>query len=70
LLNAQNVARHLLDALGDAPAVLRSETESPEDQEIQSALGQIDSLWRHPLPFCFYKEDTLSLVEVQGGGGV
>src|SRR5262249_5081230 len=35
LLNAQRLARALLDALGDGPAVLRLERERVQDQQIQ-----------------------------------
>ena len=56
LLNAEHVARYLLNALGYAPAVLRPEGEGAEDQQIQSALRQVDVWNRHLLfPSCFYK---------------
>lgn len=41
LLNLQNVAGDLLDALGDGPAVLGLESQGFEDQEIESALDEV-----------------------------
>ena len=42
LLDLQDVARDLLDALGDAPAVHRFERESFQDQQIERALQNFD----------------------------
>ena len=44
LLNLQNLARDLMEALGNAPAVLGAEGESSENQEIQSSLRKFDAL--------------------------
>lgn len=69
LLNAEHVARYLLNALGYAPAVLRPEGEGAEDQQIQSALRQVDVWNRHLLfPLLLLQEHTTSLVEEQGEG--
>jgi len=43
LLNTEDLAGHLLDALGDAPSVLWFQGEGAENEEIQSALGEIDA---------------------------
>jgi hypothetical protein len=43
LLNAEDLAGHLLHALGNAPSVLGLNGEGAEDEEIEGALGQIDA---------------------------
>jgi hypothetical protein len=67
LLDAQHVARNLLDALGYGPAMLRFERKGLQDEQIQRSLWKVDTARvGHALPFCFYKEHIRSLVEVQG----
>ena len=60
--------RHLVDALGDRPAMLRPERERLEDQEIERPLGR--SSWSSATrsPFALL-QDVRSLVEVQGEAG-
>jgi hypothetical protein len=41
LLDLQDLAGDLLDALGDGPAVLRLQGEGFEDEEVESALNEI-----------------------------
>ena len=48
LLDLQDVARDLLDALGDAPAVHGFERQSFQDQKIERALQDFDP-WTHGL---------------------
>ena len=50
LLDLQDAARDLLDALRNGPAVLRLERERLQDQEVQSALRQVDAFIRHDFP--------------------
>jgi hypothetical protein len=38
LLDAENLARDLLDAFGDGPAVLRTQGECAEDEKVERAL--------------------------------
>jgi hypothetical protein len=47
LVDLENVARCLLDALGDAPAVHRLDGECVEDQELQGALEQVGLVTGH-----------------------
>src|SRR5580698_6337960 len=44
LLDAQHIARHLLYAFGDGPAVLRTKGDCSEDEQIQRPLWKIDIL--------------------------
>ncbi len=55
-----------MNALGDGPAVPRFKDERAQDQEVQGTLRKINSRVRHLLPYGFYREHTLPLVEAQG----
>src|SRR3954447_21021976 len=67
LLDAQHLARNLLDALGYGPAVLRFQRKGLQDEQIQRSLRKVDTVrFGHALPSHFYKEHTRSLVEAQG----
>src|SRR5215467_1386599 len=48
LLHAQHVARNLLDALGNGPAMLRLQCQRSQNQQIQSSLRKINP--RHVKP--------------------
>src|SRR4051812_35051798 len=50
LLHLQDFARHLLDALGDGPAVRRLKGKRLQDQEIQGALDEIGGFAHMPRP--------------------
>src|SRR5439155_26573126 len=65
LLNAEHLAGHLLDALGDAPSMLGVEGEGAKDEQVEGALGEIDACG-HWVPFRFYRKDIRRLVEAQG----
>src|SRR5438270_7934222 len=69
LLNFEEIVRDLLDALGNGPAVQRTQRYSFQNQQIQSALGKIDSLLGHNAPCPLLQEDSPLSVEVQGEGG-
>jgi hypothetical protein len=43
LLDFQRLAREDVDALGDAPAVLRAAAEHAEDHHLEVALQKVDS---------------------------
>src|SRR5262249_9282139 len=49
LVDLEHVLRHLLDALGDRPAVLRFLLKRTKDQEVERALEKVElsRLWRH-----------------------
>jgi len=66
LLHKQNFAGNLVDALRNRPAVQGLQSDGAENQEVQSALREIDSAVRHSFPYHFYREDSASLVEAQG----
>jgi hypothetical protein len=55
LLDLQRVARDLLDALADRPAVLRSQGERLEDDQVERPLREVDLRLGHRLPFHFYR---------------
>ena len=57
---------NLLHALGDGPAVLRSEGKSAQDEEIESALGKIETGRRHAVPFRFDKRVSQFLSKRKG----
>ena len=67
LLHAQHVARDLLEPFGNRPAVLGFVGDTPQDQQVQSALRQFDPR-RHSrdVPLLLRQESTQLLVEVQG----
>src|SRR3984957_647738 len=44
LLNLQHAAGTLMEAFGDSPAVFWAEGESTQDQETESALGEVEGL--------------------------
>jgi hypothetical protein len=44
LVHLQDVARQLLDALRNRPAMLRLEQERLQDEEIERALDEVDGL--------------------------
>jgi hypothetical protein len=50
LLNPQDVARSLLNTLGNGPAVLGTESECPENEEIQGSLRKVEVLGNHVSP--------------------
>jgi len=66
LLHLQDVRGDLLDPLGYRPAVLGTEREGSQDQQVQRALWKLQSLVAHLLPFCFDRKDSTRLVEAQG----
>jgi hypothetical protein len=67
LLDTQRVTGNLLNALRDGPSMLWAESQRPEDEEIESALGKVEIWLRHGFnPFRFYKSLERSIVEVQG----
>jgi hypothetical protein len=43
LLDAEDLTRHLLNALGNAPSVLGLEREGAQDQKVKGALREIDA---------------------------
>src|ERR1700687_1776246 len=47
LLNLHDVTRNLLQALGNGPAVARAESESFQNEEIESALRKLDAFRGH-----------------------
>src|SRR5262249_44531544 len=61
--------RDLLDALGDAPAVLRAGLQRAEHQHVEGALQQVHVFGRHPaslsLPLDDLQEDRETLVDCQ-----
>src|SRR5215469_3621400 len=69
LRDAQRVARHLLNALGNGPAVLRLEGQNLEDQQVERPLWHVNVLFRHSAPLRLLQEQANAfLVEVQGEG--
>src|SRR3954466_9395244 len=54
LRDLECLAGHLVNSLGDRPAMLRRERERFEDQEVERSLRQIESIG-HGFPLCFYK---------------
>jgi len=56
-----------MNAFGDGPTVLRLKRHGAQDQQVQCSLWKVDAGVRHLLPYHFYREHTLPLVEVQGG---
>src|ERR1700733_12188965 len=67
LLDAQHVARNLLDALGYGPAMLRFQRKGLQDEQIQRSLWKVDTVRvGHALPFRFYKEHTDLLSKWKG----
>src|SRR5262245_25865260 len=60
LSNAQDLFRALLESLGDAPAVHRSELQRLEDEHVEGSLEQLVAwvVGRHCLPFDGQKEAT------------
>jgi hypothetical protein len=67
LLDLQDFAGYLMDSFGNGPAVVGAEGECSEDQEVQRALREIDTLVSHQLPLSFYTDDSIPPVEAQGG---
>jgi hypothetical protein len=66
LLDAQQVAGHLLDSLGDRPAVHRLEGTRAQDQEIERALQDV-SVVAHPPPLKLRRDGPpVSLVDSHG----
>src|SRR5215469_13823908 len=55
LLYLKNVTRHLLNAFGNSPTVLRTKCERTQDEEVESTLRKVDPLHWHVLPLRFYK---------------
>ena len=49
LLDAEDIARYLLDAFRDGPAVLRPDGERSEDEEVECALRQVNGWQWVPL---------------------
>ena len=63
LLDAEDVARYLLDALGDGPAVLRAEGKSLEDEQVEGALRKVDAFGRQiGSPFWLLHEEIVDLL--------
>ena len=60
LLYLKNVTRHLLNALGNGPTVLRTKRERSQDKEVESTLRKVDPLGWHVFPFRFYTEQYSS----------
>src|SRR5213592_3376249 len=57
LLDAQNVAGDLLNALRNAPAVLRFEGQGLEDQQVECSLRKVDPFVYHKMfPFWLLQE--------------
>ena len=61
LLNLENFARDLMDSFGNGPAVVGTECECPENQEVERALRKVDTLVSHLLPLSFYRAIALPL---------
>src|SRR5439155_13832819 len=59
LLHLKNVARNLLNALGDGPAVLGFERQRFQNEEIQCALRQVNAFVHH-FPLLLLQNQTLS----------
>src|SRR5258708_7492349 len=56
LLNAQHIARNLLDAFGYGPAMLWLQHQRLQNQDVQSALRKFDAMrGGQVVPFHFYK---------------
>ena len=57
MLNLQDAAGNLMDAFGDGPAVFGAEGESSQNEEIESALREVDGLrwWHGVVPLYFYR---------------
>lgn len=68
LLNAQNIARYLLQALGNCPAMLRSQGKNSQDQKIKRSLGKFKALsCDSPVPLVLLQVTIQrSLDEAQG----
>jgi hypothetical protein len=68
LLNAQNIARYLLQALSNCPAMLRSQSKNSQDQKVKRPLGKSNALSRDcPVPRLLLQVTIQrSLDEVQG----
>ncbi len=62
LLNAEHIAGDLLDAFRNGPAVLRTQGESPEDEQIQSALGEIQFFVRHEVLHLLLGQEKIRLL--------
>src|SRR5262249_3505999 len=54
LLYLKNVTRHLLNALGNGPTMLRTKRERAQDKEVESTLRKVDPLYWHVFPLRFY----------------
>src|SRR5437762_1952065 len=67
LLYPQGIAGDLLQAFGDRPPVERLERQSLEDEQVESALREIEAFvhWRASLSL-LQKEHNTGIVEVQG----
>jgi hypothetical protein len=64
LLNLENFARDLLNALGDGPAVLGFEREGFKDEEIESALDEIVG-FAHSVIIYIWIVDSQGVEEVE-----
>lgn len=56
LLDAEDVTRYLLHAFGDGPAVLRTNGERSEDEEVECALREVDVRWQQFIPLVLLQE--------------
>ena len=68
LLNAEHVAGNLLDAFGDGPAVLGTQGESAEDEQVQGALGEFQFFNGHAIvPLLLRQEKIRQLLSKRKG---
>jgi hypothetical protein len=61
LLDAENLARDLLDAFGDGPAMLRTHGEGAEDEKVERALRKINMRNRH-VPLSLLQDNVCLLL--------
>jgi hypothetical protein len=66
LLNLENLARHLRNALRDGPTMLRLERNSLEDQNVKSTLRDIYPFIGHGLLLSLLQEATTTPVGAKG----
>src|SRR4029077_20837934 len=62
LLNAQNIARNLLDALRDGPAMLRFKKERLQNEDVHGTLRKFEMCSRHIVPLSLLQETIRDLL--------
>src|SRR5258708_15952907 len=71
LADLENVGRELSDALRDAPAVERAESQGAQDEEVESALEELGAIGHIVVTLSFdNNDDDVVVVECQGNDAV